>query len=174
MEPENRTRVTERLRLEPVGPALVEDLWLLHQDAGIARWYGGTWTREEARERAVNMGRTWESGGVHKWLAYDRESGGLVGRGGLSCKEVDGARRLEVGWAVRERLWGHGYASEIGRASLALAFEDLGADEVVAFTEVDNLRSRAVMERLGFTRPRRIRHRGEPFVLYVLNRPTAR
>jgi RimJ/RimL family protein N-acetyltransferase len=174
MDPEQRTRVTERLRLEPVGPDRAEDLWLLHQDAGIARWYDGTLTRQEAAERAEGMGRGWEADGVHKWLAYDRESGAVVGRGGLSYKQVDGARRLEVGWAVVEELWGRGYASEIGRASLAFAFDELGADEVVSFTETHNLRSRAVMERLGFGRPRPIRHRGEPFVLYVLHRPQTR
>lgn len=57
--------------------------------------------------------------------------------------------RLEVGWTVRSALWGQGYATEIGRAGLAFAFEDLGAEEVVAFTERHNRRSRAVMERLG-------------------------
>lgn len=41
------------------------------------------------------------------------------------------------------------YATEIGRAGLALAFDELGADEVVAFTEVHNRASRAVMVRLG-------------------------
>ncbi|WP_304454618.1 hypothetical protein [Nocardiopsis sp. YSL2] len=50
-------------------PAGVEDLWHLHQDAGIARWYGGTRTRCEGRERAAAMGEVWAAGGVHKRLA---------------------------------------------------------------------------------------------------------
>jgi RimJ/RimL family protein N-acetyltransferase len=50
---------------------------------------------------------------------------------------------------------GRGYATEIGRAGLALAFDELGAEAVVAFTERHNRRSRAVMERLG------MRHAGE-------------
>jgi RimJ/RimL family protein N-acetyltransferase len=37
----------------------------------------------------------------------------------------------------------------LGRGGLAFAFENLGAEEVVAFTERHNRRSRAVMERLG-------------------------
>jgi [ribosomal protein S5]-alanine N-acetyltransferase len=37
--------------------------------------------------------------------------------------------------------WGRGYATEIGRAGLGLAFDDLGAGEVVAFTERHNRRS---------------------------------
>jgi RimJ/RimL family protein N-acetyltransferase len=39
---------------------------------------------------------------------------------------------------------------EIGRAALAFAVNELGATEVVAFTEPHNRRSRAVMERLGW------------------------
>ncbi|WP_159943624.1 MULTISPECIES: GNAT family N-acetyltransferase [unclassified Nocardiopsis] len=169
------TRVTERLILRPIGPEYADVLWRLHRDPGIARWYGGRWTRGEAWQSAVHMRRAWTEEGVHKWLAHDRRSGELVGRGGLSYAEVDGARRLEVGWAVRERFWGLGYASEIGRAGLDLAFDGLGAEEVASFTETHNLRSRAVMERLGFRYARRIRHRGEPFALYLLaraDRPT--
>jgi putative restriction endonuclease len=44
---------------------------------------------------------------------------------------------------------GRGYATEIGRFGLDHAFSVLGVEEVVSFTEVHNLRSRAVMERLG-------------------------
>jgi ribosomal-protein-alanine N-acetyltransferase len=140
---------TARLRLEPVGPDRADDLYRLHQDPGIAQWYG-TWTRDDAREHAAVMGRGWESDGVHKWLAYDRRSGELVGRGGLSYADVEGRRRLEIAWAVRQELWGRGYASEIGRAGLEIAFDELGEPEVIAFTEARNRRSRAVMERLGF------------------------
>ncbi|OAP25741.1 hypothetical protein A4R44_03116 [Amycolatopsis sp. M39] len=52
-------------------------------------------------------------------------------------------------------------------ASLVHARE-LGAAEVVAFTEVHNVRSRAVMERLGFTYRHDVPHRGEPFALYTI------
>ena len=77
-------------------------------------------------------------------------TGALVGRGGLSRVQIAGQERLEIGWALLRPFWGHGYATEIGRAGVAFAFEELGADEVVSYTETRNARSRAVMERLGF------------------------
>jgi RimJ/RimL family protein N-acetyltransferase len=159
---------TERLRLVPIDTGLADDLFRLHQDPGIARWYAGTWTLDYARRRAASMGKAWRADGVHKWMAYRLDDGELIGRGGLSYSEVDGARRLEIGWAVRERFWGQGYASEIGRAGVTLAFDGLGASELVAFTEEYNRRSRAVMTRLGFHYDRQIVHDGEPFALYVL------
>jgi [ribosomal protein S5]-alanine N-acetyltransferase len=54
-------------------------------------------------------------------------------------------------------------------AAPSFAFDELGATEVVAFTEPHNRRSRAVMERLGMRRARDIVLDGEAFVLYLLD-----
>ena len=94
----------------------------------------------------------------------------MVGRGGLSRVLLAGRRRLEVGWTVLADLWGRGYATEIGRAGLAFAWDELGAAEVAAFTEMHNRRSRAVMERLGMSDAGLIEHRGEQFALYLISR----
>ena len=56
---------------------------------------------------------------------------------------------VEVGWRLCRSAWGRGYATEAAGAALRFAFDDLGRDEVVSFTVVGNVRSRAVMERLG-------------------------
>lgn len=167
-----RTRLTDRLRLEPIGVEHAGELWSLHQDDAIAHWFGSRWSEKQARDKAKWCSDGWESDGVQKWMSYDRDTNDLVGRGGLSRKEIEGAERLEVGWTVRPELWGQGYATEIGRAGLAFAFDELGADEVIAFTEPHNTRSRAVMERLGMRYSHDFVHHDLPMVLYV-RRPTA-
>lgn len=192
-----RMRLTERLRLEPLGPGHAQDLWRLHHDDAVAAWHGGHWSVEAAHHWAVAIGRAWESAGVGKWIAYDRRTGELVGRGGLRRMGPDAEtarivaalppgrwarERLEVGWTVRAALWGRGYATEIGRAGLRFGFQDLGAEEVVAFTERHNQRSRAVMERLGMRYVGEFAGRGlveglegvhdsAPFALYTVGRP---
>lgn len=175
-------RLTRRLRLEPIGPASAPALLELHQDPGIATWYGGAWTVVQARSSAAAMAEQWTRNGVGKWLAYCRRDGRLVGRGGLSIVAVLGQPRLEVGWAVRKSLWGHGYATEIGQAALEVAFGQRQAEEVVAFTEVHNASSRRVMDRLGMTYVQEIRrpglvagsdeiHDDARFALYQITRP---
>lgn len=161
--------LTARLRLEPIRRDHADDLWRLHQDNGVAA-YWGAWSHEDASRFARACEEAWTSRGVSKWIAYDRIDSTLVGRGGLSRIVVDGELRLEVGWTVREALRGRGFATEIGQAGLLFAFDELGADEVVAFTEPANVRSRAVMERLGMTYEREITHNGAPFVLYIVRR----
>jgi len=184
-----QSRFTTRLRLEPVGPANARDLWLVHNDDEVSSWYDNEQpSLEEAEKRAKFMGDSWRSHGVHKWIAYDRVGGEVVGRGGLSRTPVDDdwgqiyaflpaepwvrvahksrrpfithANWLEIGWALRHESWGHGYASEIGRAGLAFAFDVLGVHAVVSCTVRHNARSRAVMERIGMRYAGEIRSRG--------------
>jgi RimJ/RimL family protein N-acetyltransferase len=59
---------------------------------------------------------------------------------------------VEVGWRLAAEHWGHGYATEGGRAALTFGFDVLGLSEIVAFTVPENVRSRRVMEKLGMTR----------------------
>jgi RimJ/RimL family protein N-acetyltransferase len=59
---------------------------------------------------------------------------------------------VEIGWRLARSHWGRGYATEAARATLAFGFRDLALDEIVSFTTTANLRSRAVMERIGMTR----------------------
>ena len=169
---------TGRLRLVPIGARHASKLWKLHQDEGIARWY--PMSRNEAMRFAERMESSWRRG-IGKWLAYEESTGAFVGRGGPSWAFVEGAECVEIGWALRQEVWGRGYATEIGRAGLDHAFSVLGVEEVVAFTEVHNVRSRAVMERLGMRYVRQILRPGfvagssemqedAPFALYRITR----
>lgn len=171
---------TRRLRLIPIGVRHAEKLWELHQDEGISRWYH--WDREQALRFAERVEASWRDHGIGKWLAYERSTGEFVGRGGPAGAAVEGIERVEIGWAFRQAVWGRGYATEIGAAGLHYAFSVVGVDEVVAFTEVHNARSRAVMERLGMRHVGRILrpglisgspglHEEAPFALYRMVRP---
>ena len=59
---------------------------------------------------------------------------------------------VEIGWRLAAEHWGKGYATEAARLALAYGFETAALAEIVSFTSVANLRSRAVMERLGMQR----------------------
>ncbi len=170
--------LTPRLVLTPVGPEAVDDLVLLYADPQVARWTG-PWTRAAVQAWAADMAVRWARDGVGKWMAHDRSDGSLVGRGGFSRVDLDGETVLELGWAVRDARTGRGYATELGRAALAWAAEHNPDLPVVAFTEVHNRASRAVMERLGLRPAGTIRRNGlvegrtgvhpdAPFALYRL------
>lgn len=59
---------------------------------------------------------------------------------------------VEVLWRLARPFWGRGFATEAARAAIDDGFGRLGLEEIVAYTVIDNRRSRDVMERLGMTR----------------------
>ncbi len=83
---------------------------------------------------------------------------------------------MEIGWRLFKPAWGFGYASEAARASLDDGFSRLGLAEIVAYTGPGNLRSQAVMRRVGmhrdpardYARPDRL---GGAAVVFVARRP---
>jgi hypothetical protein len=80
-----RIRMTERLRLEPITRAHAEDYFLVFQDDAVAEWYAGKLTLAQAQHAANEAERHWKTIGFHKWLVYDRETGTVVGRAGVSA-----------------------------------------------------------------------------------------
>jgi RimJ/RimL family protein N-acetyltransferase len=59
---------------------------------------------------------------------------------------------VEIGWRLHPDFWGHGYATEAAAASLRFGFDEVGLNEIVAFTTTLNTRSQAVMARIGMRR----------------------
>jgi len=179
-QPPAEVVLTPRLRLTPIGPADVDDLIVLYRDPLVAFWTG-PWNPESVRVWTADMATRWSVDGVAKWLARSRSDSSLVGRGGFTRFELDGEPVLELGWVVRDALTGRGYATEIGQAALDWAAIHQPRTPIVAFTEVHNQASQAVMRHLrmrpsgvirrsGLIEGRPGLHPDAPFALYRLDR----
>ena len=73
-------------------------------------------------------------------------------------------------WFIDPDHWNRGYATELAREAVRVAFDVLGLEDVVSFTVTANGSSRAVMEKLGMTYERDVEHVGLTHVLYRLTR----
>jgi RimJ/RimL family protein N-acetyltransferase len=119
-------------------------------------------------DQDASMVAHWDAHGFGWYAFLDRASGALIARGGPHSCRVAGNDEVEIGWTVVPERWGQGIASELGAASIELAFGPLGLSDVVSFTLPDNVASRRVMEKLGFVFERDTVHAGLPHVLYRL------
>ena len=162
---------TPRLRGERIGPEHEAALCALLGDDRVGATLGGALAPGAVRQAIASHGAHWDAHGFGYWMFLDRETGDAVGRGGLSRAHVGGRDEVEVGWAVMPARWGEGYATELGAASVRVAFELLDLPDVVAYTLPDNVPSRRVMEKLGFTYEREVVHADLPHVLYRLQSP---
>jgi RimJ/RimL family protein N-acetyltransferase len=166
---ETARMVLERLRMEHL-----DELSRLLMDPRVAAtgWPGGR-PPDEAQVIASleDKERHWDAHGFGMWLMRDRETGEMVGRGGLQWTTyVADLNDVEVGWSVVPERWRQGLATELALASIDVAFGPLGLNELVAFTLPDNVASRRVMEKAGFAYERDILHVGLAHVLYRRSR----
>ena len=89
--------------------------------------------------------------GWSNWAVEERASGRFIGFTGLSVprRVFPFSPCVEIGWRLARADWGKGFASEAAREALRVGFELLQLPEIVSFTAIGNVRSRAVMERIG-------------------------
>lgn len=157
--------VAERLRETDFG-----ELCLMHHDPRVMATLGGVRTDEETRKFLDKSLDHWDRHGFGLWIFRDAADGRFVGRGGIRHVEIVGKDEVEVAYALRAEAWGKGLATEMARASLALAFDSFGLPEVVAFTLPTNKASQRIMQKLGFAYEREFDYEGHPQVLYRLPR----
>ncbi len=129
-----------------------------------------------AEEQIAMWVRRWEGDSFSQWAACDRASGQLIGRIGL-IRHHDwplASDPVEVGWVLHRDWWGRGLATEGGRASVNAWRRYLPDDRLYSFAAPDNVRSRAVMERLGMGYGGATVWRGLEHLWYVLDREESR
>jgi RimJ/RimL family protein N-acetyltransferase len=162
---------TVRLVLRPYAPDDIATVHaLLYGDAQAMRLIGGAVDLEETRRRIEFYITLHERTGTSFWAVIERATGAIVGEAGLLPFEGKGPE-IELGYAFGVAYWGRGYATEVGHALLAHAFEALGQDHVVAVTKPVNAGSRNVLEKLGFVELGRIEAWGEEQLHFVARRP---
>jgi RimJ/RimL family protein N-acetyltransferase len=164
---------TDRLRLRTFREDDLPLYAALNADPPVAEMLGGPLSRAESDSIAEWAQERWaeEKLGL---LAVERLSdGAFLGMCGLHHLR-DRPGDTEIGWRLAHRYWGHGYATEAGRAWLGYGFGPLGLDRIISVTDEPNVRSLAVMRRLGlsFLENDRIQDNGTWFdaVVYAITR----
>jgi RimJ/RimL family protein N-acetyltransferase len=128
--------------------------WEATNTPAVMRWLGGV---QDDVARAAGEARIEgyrRDHGHTFWVVERKEDSALLGFCGLKRSNQPGGPQgmMEVGWRLREDVWGQGYAKEAATASLDLAFDRFGADEVIALTVQGNTGSWGLMLRLGMER----------------------
>ena len=142
---------TERLRLRQWCGADREPFAALNADPRVMEFFPALLTRAESDAIAERCESLISERGWGVWAVELKKEGDFIGFVGLHIPtdQLPFAPCTEVLWRLALDYWGYGFATEAARGALHVGFERLGLSEIVSFTAVGNIRSRAVMERLG-------------------------
>ncbi len=151
---------TDRLILREWRESDWEPFFRYTNTPAVMRWLGGVVDepgQNLARERIEYYSRTH---GHTFWVTEHKEDGGplsgqFLGFCGLKRSNQPGGPigDMEIGWRLREDVWGQGFAREAAEACMRYGFEAFEVPHMLALTVERNEASWGLMRRLGM-RPR--------------------
>lgn len=145
---------TNRLILRPWRKTDLEPFAALNADAQVMEHLPSSLSKEESALMMKRMQAKIEEKGWGFWAVSLETNGEFIGFIGMNDLEhtlfpAPFTPAVEIGWRLAYPFWGKGYATEGALACLKYGFDTLHLQEIVSFTATQNMRSRAVMERIG-------------------------
>jgi ribosomal-protein-alanine N-acetyltransferase len=158
----------ERIRLRRFELADAPSVFEYGSDPEVTRFldWGPTRSVAEARQFLEGVLQQYEQGTGLVLAVEEKGSGRVVGNVALMGMERS-RRRAELGYVLNRACWGRGYVTEAGDLLLRHAFRQIRLEEVIAYVDPANERSRRVLVRLGMTRDPGLHWytiRGEPIL----------
>ena len=125
----------------------------LNKDHQVMEFFPNLLTDEESDKMAMKIQSLITKQGWGFWATEEKESGEFIGFVGLHKVRTNLPfyPNVEIGWRLAKKYWQKGYATEAAFASMNYAFEVLNLDQLISFTTVKNIRSQAVMIKLGMS-----------------------
>lgn len=142
---------TQRLALREWEPSMAADLCALSQDPENRRFLPDEVfeTSAEAEETIASLLQNRKTGEGPQVLAVLQKDGPLVGH--VELCPLEGTEDWEVGYHIGAPWRGRGYAAEALGAFLPAMLPEMGLTMVYGICREDNVPSRRVMEKCGFS-----------------------
>ena len=142
---------TARLQLRQWRDSDREPFAVMSADPRVMEFFPSTLNREQSDAIIDFCCARISDRGWGIWAVEEQSSNRFVGMVGLDIPREDlpPSPCVEILWRLSADYWGCGYATEAANAALQVGFEEVELEEIVAFVVPSNVRSRAVMQRLG-------------------------
>jgi RimJ/RimL family protein N-acetyltransferase len=126
----------------------------LCRSAQVMAHLGGPADAAQADKVIARARASQDARGFCFWAMERRDDSAFLGLCGLNVVELAApiSGEIEIGWRLREDMWGRGYAREAALATPRWAWLSTQVERVVAMTVPSNRRSWGLMERIGMIR----------------------
>lgn len=174
------TLETERLILKKITKSSLLDVHEYRSDKEVSRFL--LWQPDESREITERyleyVEELYEKSKFYDLGIYLKENGKMIGTVGFTTINIH-KNTASVGYVLNSKYWGLGIAKEALEKIIEFGFETLKLDTLYAKFIEENLRSKRVLEKCGFSffekeeKLRLIKGRMERIIIYSLKGPHA-
>ncbi|MBT8191582.1 MAG: GNAT family N-acetyltransferase [Bacteroidia bacterium] len=144
---------TDRIIMRELIVDDVADLFEMDSDPEVHKYLGGntrTSLEESERDFEYIQGQ-YKENGIGRWAVIEKSSGDFLGWSGLKLeKELRPEfEYYDLGYRLKKRHWGKGYATEAAIATLKYGFEKMELLEINACAHIDNIGSNKILGKIG-------------------------
>lgn len=142
---------TTRLILRQWKEEDVEPFAILNADPRVMEYFPSVKSFEESVKEYEMILAHFKKYGYGWWAVSEIDKVNFIGFIGLRYIDFPSSftPAVEIGWRLAYNYWKKGYATEGARAALEYGFKTLKLSEIISFTSTSNIRSQAVMKRIG-------------------------
>ena len=145
----NTTIETSRLFFRELTNDDFKDLCEMLQDVDVTYAWEHTFSEPQVQEWLDRQFGRYKKDGVGVFAMIEKETGVMVGQGGLIWTEINGAKVLEVSYMLKKVHWHKGFAVEGAKGLIDYAFSEMSVDKIYMPIRPENSASRKVAEKLG-------------------------
>lgn len=144
---------TQRLLLRHWQKSDLDPFAKMNADVQVMKYFPATLSQQQSDALVEKIENHHQINKFGLWAVEELATGVFIGFIGLNVPtfEAHFTPTVEIGWRLAQAFWGKGYATEGAKRVVSYGFEVIGLREIVSFTARLNLRSIAVMKRLGMT-----------------------
>ncbi|MDY0410405.1 GNAT family N-acetyltransferase [Virgibacillus soli] len=153
---------TERCMIQSLKKADYHDVQELYFNEEVRKYLGGVRSiSEDTMEKMLEIGA-----GEYHWTIREKQTNDFVGSVSLGPHH-DGTY-FEISYQLLPKWWGAGFATEVVQVILHFAFDHLKLPKIVAETQVANIPSCQLLERIGMKLERTTIRFGEKQAIYAM------
>ena len=165
---------TERILVRTLTAEDFADFYALQTDPTVMKHMAGIRTQQQSQDEFNKILHHQQEYGFSMWLNILKATGEIIGIVGLVHNDLeDGRRIVATAGALFPKFWNQGYASEIAKASINWAFNNLDINTIGSVTAINNQHARRILERIGMHYVKDIQHKNELSAYYEIQPHTS-
>lgn len=142
---------TKRCVIKEFSMEYLDALFELYAGEGMTDYMEPLYPYEQEKEyEETYIKNMYEFNGFGMWIVCDKQTGKLIGRAGVECREeLEG--EMELGYAIGVPYQRQGYATEVCEAILKYVHTELQQPSICCLIEEGNTVSEHFAKKLGFS-----------------------
>lgn len=139
---------SDRLILHRPQPGDFERYYEIHSDPETNLFNpSGPMNLEKAKATFAEMITHWDEHGFGSWTIKTKDTGTIIGFGGLSYRMYVDELKLNLGYRFDKNFWGKGYATELSIYAIHFGFTELQVEQIFAVVRPKHEVSIKVLEK---------------------------